>query len=121
MIRDIYTRDPEDPGFVFGEYEFSDPIESIITKIKMILGTTQGQVLGDMNFGIGLEDLVFESRLNKFELEEEITKQIYQYVSEAQNYKIKASAKFGKSQNGYDYCVVDIYIEEQRVVGILVK
>ncbi len=121
MIRDIYTRDPADPNYVFGEYEHQDPIESIITKVKMILGTTQGQVFGDMNFGVGLEDLLFETRLNKFELEEQITKQIYQYVSEAADYKIKSDVKFGRSQTGYDYAVIDIYIEESRVIGILVK
>ena len=61
MIRDIYTRNPEDPNYVYGVLEHSDVVESIITKIKMILGTSAGQVFGDLGFGIGIEDLIFET------------------------------------------------------------
>lgn len=121
MIRDIYTRPPEDNKYVFGEYEFSDPIESIVTKIKMILGTTQGQVLGDMNFGIGLEDLIFTTRMSKFDLEERITQQIYAYISEAADYQIRPKVKFGRSAEGYDYALIDIFINDNKSVGILVK
>lgn len=121
MISDIYTRVPEDVQYQFGEYEFSDPIESIITKIKMILGTIQGQVLGDLNFGIGLEELIFSTRVNKFDLEEKITSQIFQYITEAAEYKIRPSVQFGKTDQGSDYALVDIYIDEIKSVGILVK
>ena len=82
MISDIYNRSPEDPNYVYGILQHSDPIESIISKIKMIFGTSQGQVLGDLNFGVGLEDLVFQTRINKLELEEQIKSQILQYVDE---------------------------------------
>ena len=72
MIKDIYIRDPRDPNYVYGIYESEDAIENILSKIRMILGTIQGQVLGDVNFGVAIEDLVFESRINKFDLEERI-------------------------------------------------
>lgn len=121
MIRDIYIRPPGDPLYQFGEYEFTDPIESIITKIKMILGTIQGQVLGDLNFGIGLEELVFSTKINKFDLEEQITSQIYQYITEAADYSIKPSVQFGKTSEGSDYALIDIYINEIKAVGILVR
>lgn len=121
MIRDIYTRPPSDRLYQFGEYEFSDPIESIITKIKMILGTSAGQIIGDLNFGIGLEDLIFTTKLNKFDLEERITSQIFQYIAEAADYKIKPSVQFGKTDEGSDYALIDIFINEIKAVGILVK
>ena len=72
MIQEIYIRDPEDPNFKINVLDHSDPIESIISKMRMIFGTRQGQVLGDLNFGIGLEDKVFETRVNKIQLEEDI-------------------------------------------------
>lgn len=120
MIKDIYIRNPEDPNYVYGIYEHEDAIESIISKIKMILGTRQGQVLGDVNFGIALEDLVFETRINKFDLEERIRSQITQYVSEAAKYKIDPKVSFGKTE-GYDYCVIDFFIDNVKTLGILVK
>lgn len=121
MVRDMYIRPPSDEKYIFGEYEFVDPIESIITKIKMILGTIQGQVLGDLNFGIGLEELVFETRLNKFDLEERITAQIYAYISEAAEYSIKPRVQFGKTTNGSDYALIDIFINDAKAAGVLVN
>jgi len=120
MISDIYIRNPEDPNYQYGIYEHQDVIESIISKIKMILGTRQGQVLGDVNFGVAVEDLVFETRINKFELEEKIRAQIFNYVSEASQYQIDPKVSFGKAE-GYDYCVIDFYIDNQRAIGVLVK
>jgi hypothetical protein len=120
MIQDIYIRSPRDPNFIYGIYSHSDPIESIIAKIRMILGTTQGQVLGDLNFGVGIEDMIFETRINNIDLEEKISKQITQYIAEASQYKIKPTVSFGHA-DGFDYCVIDIYIDDQKVIGVLVR
>lgn len=121
MIREIYTRSPEDPNYKVNVLDHANPIESIISKIKMILGTRQGSVIGDFNFGIGIEDLVFETRVPKVQLEENIKRQVTQYISEAANYKIEPRVSFGRSEEGYDYCVIDIYIDDERAVGVLVK
>ena len=120
MVKEIYIRNPEDPNYRYGVFEHSDPIESIISKMKMILGTTQGQVLGDLNFGVGIEDIIFETRINKVELEEKILKQIQQYVSESSQYRIQPSVSFGKA-DGFDYCIIDIYINDEKAIGVLVK
>ena len=120
MIKDIYIRTPEDPNYVYGLYEHEDALEGIIAKIRMILGTRQGQTLGDVNFGVAIEDLVFETRINKFELEEKIRAQITQYVSEAAQYKIDPKVSFGQT-DFYDYCVIDFYINNTKALGVLVK
>ena len=120
MIKDLYTRNPADPNFQYGILEHSDVIESILTKIRMLMGTRQGQVLGDLNMGIGIEDLVFETRINKMQLEEKIKSQIELYISETKDYAINSQVSFGKA-DGYDYAVIDIYINDQKMLGLLVK
>ena len=120
MIKDIYIRDSHDPNYVYGVYESEDPIENIIAKIRVILGTRQGKVLGDVNFGMAIEDLVFETRINKFDLEEKIREQVFQYISESAKYKIDPKVSFGKTEF-YDYCVIDFYIDNQKALGVLVK
>jgi len=121
MIREIYTRNPEDPNYKVNVLEHADPIESIITKIRTILGTRQGEVIGDFNFGIGIEDLIFETRVPKLQVEEDIRRQVNQYISEAADYKIDPRVTFGRSEEGYDFCVIDIYIDEDKVLGVLIK
>lgn len=120
MISDLYIRNPEDPNFQYGVLDHSDAIESIITKIKMLMGTRAGQIIGDLNFGLGIEDLIFESKINKTALEEKIKVQFSQYISETADFKITPSVSFGKA-DGYDYALVDIFINDQRVIGLLVK
>jgi hypothetical protein len=120
MIQEIYIRNPEDPNYQYNVFSHSDPIESIIAKLRMILGTTQGQILGDINFGVGVESLIFETRINKIELEERILKQIQAYISESSQFKIQPSVSFGKA-DGFDYCLIDIYINDQKAFGVLVK
>jgi hypothetical protein len=119
MIKDIYIRNPDDINFRF-ILEHSDPIESIVSKIRMLMSTRQGSVLGDLNFGLGIEDLVFETKINKMQLEEKIKSQFNQYISETADYKIDPQVSFGNA-DGYDYCVIDIFINEEKVVGILIK
>jgi hypothetical protein len=119
-VKEIYIRNPEDPNYQYNVFSHSDPIESIISKVKMILGTTQGQILGDINFGVGIEDLIFETKINKVELEEKILKQIQQYVSESSQFKIQPSVSFGKA-DGFNYAIIDIFINDQKSIGILIK
>jgi len=120
MVQEIYIRNPEDPNFKVNILHHSNPIESIISKIRVLFGTRQGQIIGDLNCGLGIEDLVFETRINKLQLEEDIKRQIGLYVSESSNYKIKPEVSFGKA-SGYDYCVIDILIDNQKIFGVLVK
>jgi len=121
MISEIYIRNPEDPNYRMDILQHSNPIESIISKIKMIFGTRQGQTIGDLNFGLALEDLVFETKVNKLQLEEDIKTQIGIYVSEAGDYKIDPKVSFGRAEGGYDFCVIDIYINNEKTFGVLVK
>jgi hypothetical protein len=120
MLKDIYIRNPEDPNFKLNVLDHSNPIESIISKIKVLFGTRQGQIFGDLNCGLGIEDLIFETRVNKVELEESIIRQIGQYVTESSKYKIIPKVSFGKA-DGYDYAIIDIYVDQMKIFGVLIK
>lgn len=120
MIRDLYIRTPEDPNYEFGLLEHSDAIESIISKIKVLMGTKSGQVFGDVALGLGIEELIFETRINKTHLEERIKMQFDLYISESKDFKITPKVNFGK-EDGYDYAIIDIFINDERALGILVK
>jgi len=120
MIQDLYIRNPEDPNFVYGILSHSDVIESIITKIKVLMGTKSGQIFGDLGFGLGIEDLIFESRINKSHLEEKIKMHFDMYISESKDFSISPSVSFGRA-DGYDYAVIDVFINNEKAIGILVR
>jgi hypothetical protein len=117
MIRDIYIRSSEDSKYISNILDHSDPVESIIEKIKMILGTSKTDVLGDANFGVNIEDMIFTTSWNSLKIETEIKNQIAKYIET--DYDIDIKVSLGKG-DGYDYGIIDIYINQEKVLAVLV-
>lgn len=121
MFKELYTRSPEDPNYLYGVLEHSNALECIISKIKMILNTIPGTVMGDPKFGVDIERLIFQTKINKTDLEEKIRNQIFEYVPESTMYNIQVSVSFGYSDAGYDYAIIDIIINGVKSLGILIS
>lgn len=119
MIREIYLRGDNDSNYE-NRLEHSSDVEAILTEIRVILGTRKSQVLGDYKFGTSLKDLVFTTNYNKDKIKANIQDQIDRYVLGFPNYKIETDVKFGKLTSGSDYCIVDIYINQEKMLAILV-
>jgi len=120
MIREIYTRSADDPAFDPTVIEVTDPLEMLLTKIRMVLGTSNGEVLGDYSMGIGLEEMVFKTKMSSSEVEKKIQTQFDEYVNGDGGYKVSAKVKFGHHADGYDYATVDIYVNDLRIQGYLI-
>lgn len=119
MIKEIYLRNYNDPYYT-NVLEHSNDTESIIQQVKMILGTENGQVLGDFDFGVNLKKLVFQTTFPKEKIEQLIRDQIEQYIEYNDTYSIDVKIKFGKNPDGTDIGIVDIIINQKTVIGILV-
>ena len=120
MLRDIYIRNPQDPNYK-GEdiIEFSDVYEEILTQVRVLLSTRKGEVIGNYNFGVGVEDLVFSTNLDASALETEINSQIAVYIAPAcPDYPISCKVGFGHHEEGWDYAVIDVYINGKKQIGI---
>ena len=120
MIKEIYIRDEKDPYFEPGVIDYSNEMENIISQIKMILGTNKGQVLGEYDFGVDLEYMVFNTRASASEVQEKIMDQISKYVVHSDRIFISSEVNFGDSGHGYDYAVIDIYINGGKAIGFLI-
>ena len=78
---ELYNRDPGDFGYKKDILETTDPIEICIGQLKMLLLTNKGEVLGDPNFGISLDELVFNLELSENSVRKEIDFQINTYCT----------------------------------------
>ena len=117
MLRELYTRPSTDPQYEADTIEVRTELEALLAKVRMILGTTHGEVLGDYNLGMDLEKLVFTTNIPVASLEQEIADQLSRYVNYTGKYSVTPKVKFGHHADGYDYAVIDIYINE----GILAQ
>ncbi len=79
-MKEIYNRDPSDPGYKKEQLEVTDSVEIAIGQIKMLLLTNKGEVLGDPMFGIGLDALLFEMNLSEEAVRDQIKKHIFTYA-----------------------------------------
>lgn len=123
MLREIYIRSTDDPNYRGPRVvDFEDDVESIITQLRVIMGTSKGQILGSYNFGLDIEDLIFSTSFSAGDLESKLNDQIGQYIAPSfPNYNVTTKVNFGNHPDGWDYAIVDIYINEMKVIGIEVS
>ncbi len=123
MIQEIYTRMPTDTKYNPNILDTHDEVERILTEIRTILGTKHGEVLGDPNFGIDLEQYVFSYGIRKQEILKNLKNQIDQYLYyDPEKYTIDLDLNYGKDLvDRSDYAVLDIIINQLKLQGILIK
>lgn len=120
MIKEIYIRSNEDPNYRGQNVvDYFDEVEEIISQIRVLLGTSKGEVLGSYIFGLDLEDLIFGTSFNSIDLENKINDEISTYISPFfDNHSIHCKVQLGHGPDGLDYGLIDIYIDEIKSVGI---
>ena len=119
-IKQIYIRDDKDPYYDDTIIDYQNEVESVISQIRMILGTLNGQVFGDYDFGIDLEYMVFNTKYASNKIMEKLNDEIDKYVYHSDNISIYCDINFGDSGEGYDYAVLDIYINGAKSIGFLI-
>ena len=120
MIREIYIRDENDPYFNPTIIDYSNEVESVISQIRMILGTKNGDVLGSYDFGVDLEEMVFNTRFAADQVMEKVNDQIDKYVKHRDQMYVYCDISFGDSGMGYDYAILDIYINGVKSIGFVI-
>ena len=123
MLREIYCRMPSDKNYIRGKIEIHDQIEYILQQIRVCLGTNPGDVLGAEDFGIDLNQYVFSMSFNQTEVKNKISELINQYVDyDRTKYVIDIDVNYGHDRyNACDYAVINISINQQKMLGVLVR
>ncbi len=119
-ISEIYIKTPNDPNYQSNIIDHNDVYETVLQKIRMILFTKRGEVIGDPNFGVNLEDYVFSLNASNLTIQREIEKQIQQYVPERMVMNISVNVNFIKGVT-QDTAIVDILIEGTKALSVLVN
>ena len=80
-IRDFYMRSESDPRFRPDQIEVYDEIEASINQTKMTLLTRKSEVLGEPQFGLQIEQYLFDFEVEPTRLSEEAQSQVTSYLS----------------------------------------
>ena len=113
-------RDPSDPLFSANVLETSSSLENLLGQIRMILFTNKGDVIGAYDFGFNLEDQLFLFNLNAQDLQVKLREAIYAYCPDATNFNIKVDVQFFAG-SVRDVCLIDIWVDDQKMIGVIIK
>lgn len=118
-IRDFYTKSIDSPNFDDTRIEVNDELSLLIIKIENILFTKPGSVLGDFNYGVDLDGLIFSLVLSESTISRRIENQIATYCLNGNSrYNVGVNVEFFSTpeRNG---AIIDININNKKVLGIL--
>lgn len=121
-IKDIYNKLPTDINYI-PIIETDDETQFILQQIKMILGTRPGEVLGSPTMGINLKQYLFNYSMDTQLVRRRIIEHLAKYVYyDTQKYDVDVDVKYGKdADNGSDYAVIDISVNQRKIMGIMVN
>jgi phage baseplate assembly protein W len=122
MAVDIYFKTTDYQFFKQNEIEVEDELEQFLQNVDMVISTPKGSVLGDPNFGCSLEQFLWDTTKGGYDIKQEISSQIYDYVvyenNVGINYDIEVSFIKGEI---YDTAIVDLIIDRTKVVGYVIN
>lgn len=120
MISDFYTRDDSYKKTYNNDIlEINDELSDLIIKIEQLLFTRKGEVLGNPDFGCNLDDMVFSQVLNANYIENMINEQIIKYCTSFAKFNVNVKVSFFKATEFTNGCLVDVYVNDNRVIGAL--
>jgi hypothetical protein len=113
-LRDIYIKGVKDPLYKSDVLETSTRIETIVSKIYMILMTNKGDVMADINFGADIPKYLWGTTLPAATIQEDIEIQFSKYIPELSkaDYKVNVFILPGKFQ---DVGVINIDLGDDTV------
>lgn len=119
MLREIYFRDSSDPKYKKELIETNSKLESVLNKIRMILFTNRGEILGEPNLGMNLEDYLFTFNFDQQELKSKFNSQVNAYIPEQSEFKINMDVSF-ESDGIKNYVYLYIYVNQQLHFGVII-
>lgn len=86
----------------------------------MIIFTSKSEVLGDPNFGLNLEDKLFELNFNATQVKKDFYAQLANYVPDTKNLPVNIEVTFMPG-TVRDIAYIDIYIDGKKYLGVEAK
>jgi hypothetical protein len=120
MLKEIYCRNNEDPGYNPVALETNSALEALLTKIRMILFTRRGEVMGAFEMGMNLEDMLFKFNFDEVKIQGEFSTQLYKFVPESSSFRVDLKVNFVPG-TVRDIAYLNIYVDGTKYLGVFAK
>lgn len=120
MLRDIYIRNSDDPKFELFKLEETDRTQELIAQIKLMFATKKGEVISHPDFGIALDEYLFEFYLDEDKLKADLSYQYSEYIGP---YFKDFSVEFDVTTEDsgiQQLAIIDIYINGNQKLQLII-
>jgi phage baseplate assembly protein W len=119
---DFYILYQGHPKYTNGEVIEDEVISVIVQKLEVMLFTNKGSVLGEPNFGISLEELLYQTRVSDTYVKNEIENQIAVYIRELLEITYSVNVVFAQDPLNYqDIMFINIKFADYDVYAQIGK
>lgn len=119
MLREIYAIPEEENRYKKNIMEINNELDTIIQQVDLLLFTKKGDVLLLPEFGVNLEEYLFETTWNQNAIKEIIMSQIRSFVYMDGTYDVDVDVSFIKWEYNVAM-VVDLKINNKKVSSYLI-
>lgn len=116
---EFYVKNIGDPKYQSDKLQQDDEIAQLLTQIETLLFTRRGDVLGNPDFGVNLEDYVYEFQYNNYQIKNIVVNQIASYIPLAGKYNVKVNVDFTE-ETDRSVMFLDITIDARIKLGIFI-
>jgi hypothetical protein len=115
---DFYILDPSFNKFNDTELIEDDLIRLIIQKYQVLVYTNKGDVLGDVNIGTNLLELLYQTKLSSGPTQEKINQQIVSYIPEISQTPYELQVVFEQDpENFQEIMLISFKLDEFEIVN----
>ena len=116
---ELYIKAIGDPNFDADQLQTDEDIQLLLTQIETLIFTNKGEVMGNPEFGLNIEDYVYSFRYNDTMLQSMITSEISRYVPLSYKYPVNVNVEF-TSETERNMVFIDITIDNRYGIGLYV-
>lgn len=118
---EFYFKNPEDSTYIATKLEEDSALQNLISQIKMLIFTNNGDVLGEPRLGLNIEKLIFETNYNKYNILSALKNQTRDYLKYDRNrFNVDYDLEFFKGTQR-DIGVFNVSINGQRALDVLIR
>jgi hypothetical protein len=116
---DLYIKSLEDPNYDENQLQVDEDIALIISQIETLVFTQRGDVMGDPDFGLNLEDYVYSFRYNDTMLQGVVQSAISRNIPLAAKIPVHVTVEFA-SLTEKNVVFIDITIDYRFGITIAI-
>lgn len=116
---ELYIKALGDPNYRDDQMESDEEIQMMLTQIETLIFTNKGEVMGDPEFGLNLEDYVYSFMYNDDMLKGVVGNAISRYIPLSSIYPVNVEVSY-TTESDRNAVYIDITIDNRYGIGLYI-